>query len=46
MNFEKELTAAMNLIYKIRVDVNKKKINFDKLELLIFMLILKKLKKI
>ena len=24
--FEKQLTAAMNLIYKIRVAVNKKKI--------------------
>ena len=29
--FEKQLTAAMNLIYKIRVAVNKKKINFDQI---------------
>ena len=29
---EKDLTAAMNLIYKIRVSVNKKKINFDNIK--------------
>ena len=29
---QKDLTAAMNLIYKIRVSINKKKINFDNIK--------------